>query len=258
MPRRDDAPLGAPCWIDLMTSDPDRSRAFYGDLFGWASESAGDEYGGYVNFSLGDDRIAGCMQAQEDLAEDMPDVWSVYLATADAAAAVRAAAAHGGAVYLEPHVVGRLGTMAMVGDPGGATVGIWQPAAHRGFQVVDEPGTPAWFQCVTRDYDATVAFYQDVFGWTTRDMEGAPEFRYTTLVVDDEQLAGIHDVTDFLPPEVPPHWEVCFRVEDTDAALVRVEQLGGSVVSGPDDSPYGRLATVLDPTGAAFTVVSGG
>ena len=58
-------------------------------------------------------------------------------------------------------------------------------------------------------------------------------------------------------PDVPPHWEVCFRVEDADAALVRVEQLGGSVAAGPDDSPYGRLATVVDPTGAAFTIVSG-
>jgi uncharacterized protein len=254
MPRRDDAPLGAPCWIDLMTSDPDRSRAFYRDLFGWTSESAGEEYGGYVNFSLGDDRIAGCMQAQ---AEGMPDVWSVYLASRDAAATVRAAAAHGGAVYLEPHVVGPLGTMAMVGDPGGAAVGIWQPGEHRGFQVLMDVGSPAWFQCVTRDYDATVSFYRDVFGWTTSEMPGAPEFRYTTMVVDDEPLAGIHDVTDFLPPEVPPHWEVCFRVQDTDAALVRVGQLGGSVASGPDDSPYGRLATVVDPTGAAFTVVSG-
>ena len=34
MPLRDTAPLGAPCWIDLFTSDPDTSRAFYRDLFG--------------------------------------------------------------------------------------------------------------------------------------------------------------------------------------------------------------------------------
>ena len=51
MPQRDAAPIGAPCWVDLYTSDPDRSIAFYGDLFGWTAESAGEEYGGYINFA---------------------------------------------------------------------------------------------------------------------------------------------------------------------------------------------------------------
>ena len=62
MPLRDTAPVGAPCWTDLFTSDPDASRAFYGELFGWTSESAGDEYGGYVNFSKDGVRVAGCMR----------------------------------------------------------------------------------------------------------------------------------------------------------------------------------------------------
>src|ERR1700751_3895894 len=49
MPIRDDAPLGAPCWIDLTTSDVDRAQEFYGPVFGWTYESAGPEYGGYLN-----------------------------------------------------------------------------------------------------------------------------------------------------------------------------------------------------------------
>jgi uncharacterized protein len=51
VPKLDQAPAGAPCWIDLMTSDPHKSRAFYGQLFGWTSEEAGEEYGGYITFS---------------------------------------------------------------------------------------------------------------------------------------------------------------------------------------------------------------
>ncbi|MDQ6614274.1 MAG: VOC family protein, partial [Actinomycetota bacterium] len=38
MPTRDTAPIGAPCWVDLMTSDTERSRAFYCELFGWTAE----------------------------------------------------------------------------------------------------------------------------------------------------------------------------------------------------------------------------
>ena len=42
MPRRDTTPVGHPCWIDLFTSDPDRSIAFYGELMGWEAERAGE------------------------------------------------------------------------------------------------------------------------------------------------------------------------------------------------------------------------
>ena len=48
MPAPHDAPLGAPCWIDLTTSDVDRAQEFYGTVFGWTFESAGPEYGGYA------------------------------------------------------------------------------------------------------------------------------------------------------------------------------------------------------------------
>ena len=51
MPTRDTTPAGAPCWIDLMTSDPAASKAFYGALFGWTSEDSGPEFGNYVTFA---------------------------------------------------------------------------------------------------------------------------------------------------------------------------------------------------------------
>ena len=84
MPTRHDSPVGAPCWMDLMTSDPDASRAFYGELFGWTSEQAGPEYGGYINFSKDGALVAGCMQ--NDPQWGTPDVWSMYLTVTDAEA----------------------------------------------------------------------------------------------------------------------------------------------------------------------------
>src|SRR5262249_3686953 len=78
--RRETAPIGARCWVDLFASDLDRSLAFYGELFGWTAESAGEEYGGYVNFSKDGVLVAGAMR--NDGSTGQPDVWSVYLATA--------------------------------------------------------------------------------------------------------------------------------------------------------------------------------
>ena len=131
MPKRDAAPLGAPCWIDLMTSDPDRSRAFYDELFGWTSEDAGEEFGHYINFTKDGVRVAGAMG--NDPSSPAPDGWSVYLATADAQATAEAAAANGGTVVVPPMPIGELGTMLVLIDPSGASIGAWQPGEHTGF-----------------------------------------------------------------------------------------------------------------------------
>jgi uncharacterized protein len=253
MPARDTGPVGAPCWVDLMTSDTERSRAFYGRLLGWDAEEPNPEFGGYCNFQFQGVRVAGCMESQPETPG--PDVWSVYLASDDAQQTVDRAVAHGGEVYVAPMRVGDLGVMAVIADVGGAAVGIWQPGEHKGFGIAYETGTPSWFELFTREYDATVAFYRDVFGWETRVEGDSPEFRYTTLTEGDTMYAGIMDAASFLPDGVPAHWSVYFGVDSTDAALALTTEMGGKVVQPAEDTPYGRLATATDPTGAAFKLL---
>jgi predicted enzyme related to lactoylglutathione lyase len=266
VPQRDSTTIGAPCWIDLFTSDPQRSQDFYSRLFGWTAESAGEEYGGYINFSKDGQLIAGCMK--NDGESGMPDVWSVYLSTDDAQTTADAAAANDGQVLVAAMQVMDLGSMAVLADTGGATIGAWQPGTHHGFgtrsvgqalrgEPLGEPGTPNWFELHARDYDATVRFYRDVFKWDTHVMSDTPEFRYTTLGEGDSQLAGIMDASGFLPDGVPVNWQIYFGVDDADAALAEVVSLGGSVVQPAEDSPFGRLAQAADPTGALFKIVAG-
>ena len=252
MPTRDTAVMGAPCWVDLMTSDTERSREFYGQLFGWTTDEPAEQFGGYFNFSSGGVLVAGCMPTQ---APELPDVWSVYLATDDARKAVDATTAHGGQVLVDAMDVADLGTMAVVSDPGGAAIGIWRPGRHQGFGILSEPGAPSWFELHTRDYQATVDFYRDVFGWDTHAVSDTPEFRYTTLRHGEGWLAGIMDASGFLPDGVSAHWSVYFGVDDTDASLAQIAELGGSTVTAAQDTPYGRLATAADPTGAQFKLV---
>ena len=252
MPAREDAPLGAPCWVDLMTSDTQRSRAFYSELFGWTADEPNAEFGGYFNFRKDGVLVAGCMA--RDSGNPMPDAWSVHLATDDAAKTLEMAIAHGGRVMIEPMHVGELGTMAAVIDPGGAVVGVWKPRLHKGFGVLAEPGAPSWFELHTRDHTTAVAFYRSVFRWETTTIGDSDEFRYTVMRDPDGEgeLAGIMDASTFLPAGVPSHWSIYWDVDDVDAAVARVKALGGSVVDDAQDTPYGRLATVTDPAGAQF------
>jgi predicted enzyme related to lactoylglutathione lyase len=249
MPTRDGAPNGAPCWIELFTSDVERSRAFYGELFGWTSEDPKAEFGGYFNSFVDGVMVAGGMQ--NDGASG-PDRWNVYLASADAGQTVEAAAAQGAQIVVPAMDVMDLGTMAVMIDPGGAGIGAWTGGTHKGFGVIDEPGAPTWFELHTRAYDDSVDFYRKVFGWDAHTTSDSPEFRYTTLGLDENALAGVMDSANFLAAGEPSSWQVYFRVNDTDETIKKVTALGGSVFTEGHDSPHGRLAVVADPTGARF------
>ncbi|MBX3287046.1 MAG: VOC family protein [Acidimicrobiales bacterium] len=253
MPLRDHAPLGAPCYIDLMSSDPDRTVAFYGDLFGWVGESGGPEYGGYINLSKDGVAVAGCMAS--DGSNGPSNVWCTYLAVADADATMATAEANGAMPIVPPMDIMDLGRMGFLADPGGAAIGIWQPGSFAGTGVLGEPGTPAWFELHTRDYDASLAFYRTVFGWDTETMGDTSEFRYTTVKDGEEQVAGVMDSTAHLPEGIPAHWAVYFGTEDADATVARAVELGGAVTQPAEDTPYGRLAALTDATGTNFRLL---
>src|SRR5438874_13476964 len=98
MPTRETAPVGAPCWVDLTTSDTSRARDYYAALFGWEATEPQEEFGGYFQFLRNGVPVGGCMAKGED--NPMPDVWSVYLSTDDAQKTLDAAASNGGQVIV--------------------------------------------------------------------------------------------------------------------------------------------------------------
>lgn len=245
--------LGAPCWIDLYSSDPERAQDFYGRLLGWTTMDPGPEYGGYFLFQRDGKVVAGCMR--NDGEQGAPDMWTTYLSTDDADRTAEAARKHGGSVIVEPMDVTQNGRMALVTDPSGAAVGVWQPREVKGSEVRGEVGTPAWFELHTNGYEAAVGFYRDVFGWDTHTMSDEPNFRYTTLGEGEAALAGIMDATVYRPADVPSAWEVYFQVEDADAKVAETVELGGTVEHEPHDTPYGRLAALADPTGTRFKLL---
>jgi uncharacterized protein len=253
MPARE-TPSGAPCWLDLFSSDPDAAERFYGRLFGWAAEHTGPEFGDYVNFSRDGVRIAGMMR--NDGSQGMPDGWNLYFATPDIKATTDGAREAGGQVYLDPMPVGDLGWMGMVGAPDGAAVGLWQPGTFAGYGRHNEAGTPMWHELHTRDYAGALDFYRTVLGWTTEVVGDSDDFRYSAMAVGDTQYAGVMDATAWYPDGVPAVWLTYIGVDDVDATLALAEELGGTVQEPATDTPFGRLAQFADPTGAVIKVSS--
>jgi hypothetical protein len=244
---------GTPSWVDLSSPDIDATARFYGGLFGWEAAEAGppEETGGYRMFTLGGRNVAGLGPVQD---EGQPAMWTTYVSVADAGETAGAAREAGGQVMLEPLDVMGAGRMAVLTDPAGAVIALWQPESHQGADVVNEPGTLCWTELATREVDEACRYYRAVFGWDS-ETNAYGDTTYTEWKLGGRTIAGMSEMGAQWPAEAPAHWSVCFAVEDTDATTARAVELGGRVGIEPTDTPVGRFAVLNDPNGAVFSII---
>jgi predicted enzyme related to lactoylglutathione lyase len=247
---------GTPSWVELSSPDARASAAFYGELMGWEAAEPGpvEETGGYRMFQQHGQSVGGLMGHMQ---EGQPTAWATYISTDDADATAERVKAAGGNVVVEPMDVMDIGRMAVFVDPTGAAFGVWQPKSFGGADVVNEPNSLCWNEVLTRDADTDKRFYPEVFDWTPArpGFDGAPE-SYTVWELGGKQVGGMMQMSDeYFPAEVPPHWGVCFAVEDCDATVAKARDLGATITQEPMDMPIGRFAGIIDPQGASFTVM---
>lgn len=248
MPVRERVPGGAPCWIELATSNEATAREFYSALFGWKAEAPSPLIGDYFIFTRQGEPVAGCMAH----APAVGDFWSVYLSVPDIGAALATAQAAGGALVAPAMAVADLGAMAMIEDPAGSPVGLWQAGSFPGLRVLGEDELAGWFELASRDYAGTAQFYEEVLGITARPLCRP---HYAELVADGEVIGGLRDIAQ-APKEVRGGWSVYFCTEDVARSLARAVALGGRQIGEIEQTPYGQLAQAADPCGGLFKLAS--
>jgi uncharacterized protein len=236
---------GVPCWVDTWVADPDGAAAFYGELMGW--DAARGEYSMF--------RHRGRDVAGLGAAEGLAPAWTTYVWVDDADASAETARAAGGRLVREPFDSLDGGRIALVADPAGAVIGVWQVGEHRGARVVNEPGAWSMSALSTPDPEGAKAFYAAVFGWTTSEFGPATMFHQPGFVGGEPQQPVPRDVVAAIAPsEAAPRWLIDFWVDDVDAAAGKAAPLGGRVVAPPFATPAGRSAVIADPAGAEFTI----
>ncbi|MGZ4698539.1 MAG: VOC family protein [Oryzihumus sp.] len=245
-------PNGTPNWVDLMVDDVPAAREFYGALFGWETFDGPPEAGGYTMALLQGRPVAGIAPKPEGVPVA---AWSLYLAVDDGDATTARAREAGATITVEPMDVLDVGRFAFGIDPTGAHFGLWQGSNHLGSGLVGDPGSMAWHEAMSRDYATAKDFYAALFGWTYTEI-GEGGFHYA-VVRNGEQdnVAGVGQLPDQTPAEVPAHWMNSFAVEDVDASAQRVEELGGRIAMAPWDTPYGRMSVVQGAQGEMFALV---
>jgi len=118
---------GALCWADLSTPDPDRAKTFYSDLFGWKLVVSEHDTDGYLHITNNGEMIGG-IPPTAYRKPNVPPHWLPYFQTAHCEATA-AKARHLGATFrMAPTFMDRVGTIAVIADPQGATFALFQQA----------------------------------------------------------------------------------------------------------------------------------
>jgi uncharacterized protein len=242
-------------WADVTTTDQAAAKEFYSGLFGWEAEDAPVGDGVYYSMMKLDGKSVAAIspQPQQQREAGVPPTWNSYVTVDSADAAAAKATELGATVHAPPFDVMDAGRMAVIQDPQGAFFMVWEPRENIGAQLVNGPGALSWNELASPDPDASAAFYGDLFGWTTREIEDMPA-RYLVFNVGDRAGGGIRAMGN---DPSPPHWLVYFGVDDIEAGLARTKELGGKVMAGPIDIGIAKIGIVQDPQGAMLALYDG-
>jgi predicted enzyme related to lactoylglutathione lyase len=112
-------------WNELVTTDVEGAKTFYGAVFGWGAVTHGEGVGAYTEWMLGDSSIGGMMAKPPQMPASVPPHWAVYFSVEDIAAAADKVKELGGSIMMGPMEI-EPGTFAAALDPQGAPFNIIQ------------------------------------------------------------------------------------------------------------------------------------
>ena len=209
-------------WAELVTSDAGAAKAFYTSVFGWEYRDSPVPGGSVYSMALRDGKDVAALFESD---QQGPPHWNSYVSVESADATAARAAELGATVVAEPFDVMDVGRMAVIVDPQGAALAVWEAGTHVGASLVNTTGAMTWNDLLTPDPEASARFYGDLFGWTTKEIEG------DAGLPRDPQRRGRERRDDDGPDAA--NWMPYFGHEDVERLAEEIGGLGGQLVSGP-------------------------
>ncbi len=242
--------VGTFVWHEQVSSDPKQAQDFYTRLFGWETEVFTPGEADYTMISAGGESHGGFGKAMEGAP---PPHWLSHVRVESVDGTIEKAKGAGGTLAAGPFDMAEVGRMAIIADPQGAYVSIYQPAGDDG---PNSGGVFVWDELATSDVDGAQRFYEEVFGWTTNDM-GAEYGGYR--IFNRGETAGENGIAGLMAvpgQSIPAHWQPYVAVDVPDATAAKEAELGGTALMEPTDVPkVGRIAVLRDPQGATFGII---
>lgn len=234
-------------WRELISSDVEASRRFYGETVGWKIEKSpmADKDYFLCNAAAGK-QVGGILAAPMP---SIPSQWYSYIAVSDVDAKTKLAASLGSRVAVPPKDIPNIGRFAAMVDPQGAAFALYKGVS--GQPVSDEPskdGEFCWEQLHSEEPSKALAFYKSVAGWKEGKFQGSDD-KTRIFQAGDKQVASFMQT----PPGVKAHWLTFIAVDSLAAATERALRMGGKVLQARIEVPTVGVYSVLqDNVGAAI------
>ena len=244
-------------WYELMTTDADATKAFYGAVIGWDAQEWGGSEFRYIIMSAGEKMVAGVMPMPEEVsaAGGRPG-WLGYIGTDNVDAATQRVSEAGGFIHRAPADIPDVGRFSVVADPQGAVFMLFTPLGGDNAPApAGTPGHVGWRELYAADWPSAFAFYAAQFGWAKGEaVDMGPMGTYQLFAAGGDPIGGMMNKPEGIPA---PVWQFYFNVPEADAAIARVTANGGRVLNGPLQVPGGSwIAQCMDPQGATFAVIA--
>jgi len=244
--------VGKVIFVELVTPDLVAAERFYGGLFGWSFRHIEGKGIDYAEATLDDRVVAGLVQRRIAENEHRQPAWLTFIAARDVDAAKDVAVKRGARLLFGPRNLPDRGREAVLADPQGAVFALLASSSGDPPDYLAEPGEWIWSSLITKDPDTDAGFYQTLFDYEVFELSDNPSREHLLLATDGYARASVNPFP-VSRPDMLPHWLNFVRVEDAAAASAKAQELGGRVVVEPrPDRHGGKIAVVVDPSGAPF------
>ena len=243
-------------WHDLLTTDIEASRKFYGGMFGWTFEevpiSLGfGKSGNYLLIRHKGELVGGMVDTERLGTKVNNSQWVVLMSVDDVDAAARNVVDAGGEIMTPPTDLNERGRIAVVTDNSGALFAILQTRDGDPIDTSAAFGSFMWDEVWVPDSAAAANFYSSIAPFQPVSLETGRDSVYRGLAVDGRPRMGI--LQDPIE-ELPPTWASYIRVEDM-SVLDKVEALGGEVLLPAANRDIGgQVALIAGPSGAGVVL----
>jgi uncharacterized protein len=247
-------------WYDLITSDPAAAQRYYPPLTGWKTQkfeqSSPDMP--YTMWTVDGEPIGGVGQiSREQAAMGVKPHWLPSVDVSNIDESVRKVTSLGGKVVQAPMAIPNMGRYAIIQDPQGATISVYQSdGPTSGFDGTPRIGRVSWNELMTTDYRKAFDFYRQLFGWekTGEEMDMGGGSMYLMYGMKGKMFGGMFNGDAAGMPNMPPNWLPYVSVKDVKQTVDAATRAGGKLGRGPMDVPGGIIAILADPQGARFAL----
>jgi predicted enzyme related to lactoylglutathione lyase len=235
-------------WADLVTDDVPAAAKFYGRLFGWSFQDAGN----YL-VALNEDRPV-CGMFQRTRPADHPEArprWFGYISVSNVEKAQRVVMEKGGRALAPPQKMPKRGEQAVFADPEGAVFGVVKSSSGDPEDFLASPGDWIWIQLLSHDARKAADFYRGIAGYEVIANNSTNRVNDFVLTSKGYARATVRTIAG-ANKKVQPTWLPYVRVKSVGESVALARQLGGKVLIEPKPELLeGKVAVVADPTGAA-------